>query len=247
MTERRFWLALLGILALAAALCGRLFPTADPPWNPTVGVVWHDEGAWVHNARNRALWGMWSTDAWNPLFIAPIFTGLEYLSFALFGVGLWQARLVSELAGFLSVVLIAGGVRRIAGPAAGLIARRLRCDQLLLRDVQPRRAHGIDHGCVHGREPGMPTSALKSGHGGRRGGWMCRAGVLHQGGRRVLRRRARDRRGRLVAASAAGSACRAAAIDRGDRAAWRRGSWLPSRSWSARTGPSTASTTGRCR
>jgi 4-amino-4-deoxy-L-arabinose transferase-like glycosyltransferase len=120
-TDRRFWLALLGILALAAAL-RTLFPTADPPWNPTVGVVWHDEGAWVHNARNRALWGVWSTDAWNPLFIAPIFTGLEYLSFALFGVGLWQARLVSELAGFLTVVLIAGGVRRIAGAAAGLIA-----------------------------------------------------------------------------------------------------------------------------
>ena len=121
MTDRRFWLALLGILALAAAL-RTLFPTADPPWNPTVGVVWHDEGAWVHNARNRALWGVWSTDAWNPLFIAPVFTVLEYVSFALFGVGLWQARLVSELAGVLAVVLIAGGVRRIAGSTAGLAA-----------------------------------------------------------------------------------------------------------------------------
>jgi 4-amino-4-deoxy-L-arabinose transferase-like glycosyltransferase len=120
-TERRFWIVLLGLLALAAAL-RTLFPTADPPWNPTVGIVWHDEGAWVHNARNRVLWGVWSTDAWNPLFIAPIFTLLEYVSFAVFGVGLWQARLVSEVAGFVSVVLIAGGVRRLGGPAAGLIA-----------------------------------------------------------------------------------------------------------------------------
>src|SRR5687768_433043 len=119
--NKRFRLALLAIGAVAVVL-RVVFPTADAPWNPFVGIVWHDEGAWVHNARNRALWGVWSTDAWNPLFIAPIFTGLEYLSFALFGVGLWQARLVSELAGFLTVVLIAGGVRRIAGPAAGLIA-----------------------------------------------------------------------------------------------------------------------------
>jgi hypothetical protein len=55
-----------------------LYPTADPPWRATVGVVWHDEGAWTHNARNRALWGTWRTDDWNPLYVAPVFTGLEY-------------------------------------------------------------------------------------------------------------------------------------------------------------------------
>ena len=47
----------------------------------SVGIVWHDEGAWVHNARNRALWGTWRTDDWNPVFIAPVFTALEYASF----------------------------------------------------------------------------------------------------------------------------------------------------------------------
>ncbi len=124
MTERRFWIALFGVLVLAALL-RTLFPTADPPWNPTVGVVWHDEGAWVHNARNRVLWGTWSTDAWNPLFIAPVFTVLEYVSFALLGVGVWQARLVSEVGGLASVLLIAGGVRRLAGSTAGLIAAAL--------------------------------------------------------------------------------------------------------------------------
>ena len=65
----------------------------------SVGVVWHDEGAWVHNARNKAIFGSWRVDEWNPLFIAPVFTGLEYLSFEMFGVGLRQARLVSEIAG----------------------------------------------------------------------------------------------------------------------------------------------------
>jgi len=57
----RLWLA---VILVVAALVRGLFPAADPPWNPTVGVVWHDEGAWVHNARNKALFGAWSLDAW---------------------------------------------------------------------------------------------------------------------------------------------------------------------------------------
>ena len=126
----RFWLrapaAVLAIAAVAIALRG-LFPAADPPWYPSVGVVWHDEGAWVHNARNRALYGSWfaENDAWNPLFIAPVFTGLEYLSFAVFGVGVRQARLVSEIGGALSVLLLALGVRRLAGTGSGLAAGAL--------------------------------------------------------------------------------------------------------------------------
>ena len=73
-------------LTLGAVLRG-LWLTADPPTTGTVGIVWHDEGAWVHNARNRALWGTWRTDAWNPLFVAPVFTALEYGAFRAFGVG----------------------------------------------------------------------------------------------------------------------------------------------------------------
>lgn len=113
-------------MALAAILRG-LFPAADPPWNPSVGVVWHDEGAWVHSARNRALYGSWIVqgDQWNPLFIAPVFSALEYASFAVFGVGVRQARLVSEILGLASVVLLALGIRRAAGLAAGLIAGAL--------------------------------------------------------------------------------------------------------------------------
>lgn len=115
---------LTGALLLAALLRG-LFPTADPPWRTTVGVVWHDEGAWTHNARNRALFGTWQTDNWNPLYIAPVFTGLEYASFATFGVGLWQARLVSQVAGCAAVLLLGLGVARIGGAAAGIVAALL--------------------------------------------------------------------------------------------------------------------------
>jgi 4-amino-4-deoxy-L-arabinose transferase-like glycosyltransferase len=124
MTSRRFAAALTGIALVAIVLRG-LFPTADPPWRTTVGVVWHDEGAWVHNARNKALFGAWRLDEWNPIFIAPVFTGLEYLSFAALGVGVRQARLVSELAGLASVILLALGMRRIGGDREGLIAAAL--------------------------------------------------------------------------------------------------------------------------
>ena len=124
MTRREFvaWFVL--VLAVAALLRG-LFPAADPPWNPAVGIVWHDEGAWVHNARNKVLFGEWSLDRWNPMFIAPVFTGLEYVSFTIFGVGVRQARLFPELLGLLSVALLGLGVVRLAGRRAGVIAAAL--------------------------------------------------------------------------------------------------------------------------
>ncbi|MEO5895878.1 MAG: glycosyltransferase family 39 protein [Vicinamibacterales bacterium] len=124
LAPRTYALSLLLVLVLAAVLRG-MFPVADPPWHTTVGIVWHDEGAWVHNARNKALFGTWSQDAWNPMYIAPVFTALEYASFRAFGVGLWQARLVSEILGWLSVLLLALGVARVAGRRAAVIAAAL--------------------------------------------------------------------------------------------------------------------------
>jgi 4-amino-4-deoxy-L-arabinose transferase-like glycosyltransferase len=112
------------IFAVAAAL-RVVYPAADPPWRSTVGIVWHDEGAWVHNARNKALFNTWTLDAWNPVYIAPVFTGLEYASFKVLGVGVRQARLVSELTGFLSVLLLAWGVSRVAGRTAAMSAAAL--------------------------------------------------------------------------------------------------------------------------
>jgi 4-amino-4-deoxy-L-arabinose transferase-like glycosyltransferase len=123
-SPRRF-AATLTLILLLAALLRTLFPTADPPWRGTVGVVWHDEGAWTHNARNRALYGAWTQDEWNPIYIAPVFTLLEYVSFASFGVGLRQARLVSEAAGLVSVLALAVGAAAISTRRAGLIAGAL--------------------------------------------------------------------------------------------------------------------------
>jgi 4-amino-4-deoxy-L-arabinose transferase-like glycosyltransferase len=122
--ERTYRLCLFLVAAVAILLRG-LFPLADPPWQIPVGVVWHDEGAWTHNARNMALFGTWHTDRWNPMYLAPVFNALEYVAFRLFGVGLWQARLVSETLGFASVLLLAGAVRQAAGRTAGAMAGAL--------------------------------------------------------------------------------------------------------------------------
>jgi hypothetical protein len=186
LSRRAFVLGLLAVLAVAGLLRG-LFPAADPPWNPGVGIVWHDEGAWVHNARNKALFGAWSQDAWNPMYIAPVFTGLEYLAFDAFGVGVRQARIVPEVAGLASVWLLALGVARLAGRRAGY--------QLRVRHVEPHRAHGRTDGRLHGRllvllHPGWRGCALGLGRERVRA-----AGVLYEGVGRVLRRGPGARRG----------------------------------------------------
>ncbi|MDO8834503.1 MAG: glycosyltransferase family 39 protein [Vicinamibacterales bacterium] len=121
---RTYWFGL-ALITLVAILLRTLFPLADPPWHAPSGIVWHDEGAWTHNARNMALFGQWATDRWNPMFLTPVFTGLEYTSFRLFGVGLWQARLVSEVLGVLSVLWLAGALRHTAGRTAGLAGAAL--------------------------------------------------------------------------------------------------------------------------
>jgi 4-amino-4-deoxy-L-arabinose transferase-like glycosyltransferase len=114
------------VLALTVgALLRGLWLTADPPTTGTVGIVWHDEGAWVHNARNKALWGTWRTDAWNPLFIAPVFTCLEYIAFRELGVGTWQARTVPLASGLFAIVALAAGLAATGGRRSALIGALL--------------------------------------------------------------------------------------------------------------------------
>ena len=120
MTRRSFILAVVAILAVGATL--RLaWLRSDPATFASVGVVWHDEGAWTHNARNRALWGEWRTDAWNPMFLAPVFTALEYGAFRIAGVGTWQARLVPAVSGLAAVLLLIVGLHALAGRRTALI------------------------------------------------------------------------------------------------------------------------------
>jgi len=118
--SRRSWIvAVVAILAIGLTL-RTLWLRADPPVT-SVGIVWHDEGAWTHNARNLALWGTAKTDNWNPVYIAPVFTALEYGSFAVFGVGTWQARVVPVASGLAAIILLMAGLNAIGGRRAALV------------------------------------------------------------------------------------------------------------------------------
>jgi 4-amino-4-deoxy-L-arabinose transferase-like glycosyltransferase len=126
MTRRSFLAAVILILVVAAAL-RTLWLTSDPPNTRTngVGVVWHDEGAWVHNARNEALWGVWRTDNWNPMFLTPVFTVLEYGAFRAFGVGTWQARVVPAVSGVLAVGFLIAGLTAMTNRRAAVLGGAL--------------------------------------------------------------------------------------------------------------------------
>ena len=124
LTPRRFAALLVLIVTLGAGL-RFVFPTADPPWQTAVGISWHDEGPWVHNARNKVLWGEWSTDRWNPMYLTPVFTGLEYVALSAFGVGQWQVRTVSQVMGLLSILAVGLGVAACASRRAGIAAAAL--------------------------------------------------------------------------------------------------------------------------
>src|SRR6476661_9597786 len=117
MARRSFLAGVLLVLTLGAGL-RTAWLTSDPPTKAAAGVVWHDEGAWAHNARNRALWGTWRTDAWNPLFVAPVFTALEYAAFREFGVGTWQARVVPAASGLFAAAALAIGLWAAGGRRA---------------------------------------------------------------------------------------------------------------------------------
>jgi hypothetical protein len=127
MTEalRRSYIGALVAALLVGAVLRGAWLTADPPTQGTVGIVWHDEGAWVHNARNRALWGAWRTDQWNPMFIAPVFTALEYGAFRAFGVGTWQARTVPAASGLFAILMLSLGLAAVAGPRAAAVGAAL--------------------------------------------------------------------------------------------------------------------------
>lgn len=82
-----------------------IYLDADPCFLKRFGDV-GDEGYWAHNARNAILFGRWMIDDYQALATGPLFSVMIYTSFKLFGVGLFQARLVSAIAGWLTLILL---------------------------------------------------------------------------------------------------------------------------------------------
>ncbi|NOZ06374.1 MAG: hypothetical protein GXP41_08510 [Chloroflexi bacterium] len=109
--KRPYTLALVLLLGIAILIRFVYLHADTPHW---VGAWWlNDEGWWVRNARNRALFGVWSFgDFGQGLTGAPVFTLASYLSFHWLGLGLGQARMSSATAGAGTLLLLFWWLRR---------------------------------------------------------------------------------------------------------------------------------------
>lgn len=70
--------------------------SADPPNNlsPNSCGEYGDPGNYAFNARNKIIFGQWKIDDFNIMYISPVPHLFTYLSFLLFGTGIWQMNLV---------------------------------------------------------------------------------------------------------------------------------------------------------
>ncbi|CAN7362931.1 glycosyltransferase family 39 protein [Trinickia sp. LjRoot230] len=81
-----------------------------------------DEGRYAEMAREMLLTGDWITPRYNGYKYfekPPLETWANALTFAWFGIGEWQARLYTALAGFAGVLLAGYTAKRLVSPAAG--------------------------------------------------------------------------------------------------------------------------------
>lgn len=72
-----------------------------------------DEGFYIHNARNVALFGRARLDEFNNMLLSPLLHGVQVAVFQLFGVGAVQARSISVVCSLLSLALLWDGLRRV--------------------------------------------------------------------------------------------------------------------------------------
>jgi 4-amino-4-deoxy-L-arabinose transferase-like glycosyltransferase len=105
--QRRFLIAL--ALILGAAFVLRFVVLGQFP------DVQADEGLWTHGSKNRLLFGDWFLDGRAHFFLSPVYHALSLLSFGVFGPSIASARLVSALAGVVTVGLTALLALRLTG------------------------------------------------------------------------------------------------------------------------------------
>jgi len=107
-------IAILPILILALTLRAVCLD-ADPPFFVETHYM-DDEGGWAHNARNHYLTGEWMTNTHNaPYYTAPGYSHLLSAAFQMNGLSLCSARLLSVVAGTLTVFTVWLLLSRSAG------------------------------------------------------------------------------------------------------------------------------------
>lgn len=114
------------MIVLAVAL--RLWALESDP-NPRLdwssGLL-TDEGFYIHNARNLALFGHERTDEFNNMLLAPALHYVQAATFAVFGVGAIHARMVSVILSLAAMALLLFALRplfgaKVAWLSAGLL------------------------------------------------------------------------------------------------------------------------------
>ncbi len=82
--------------------------SADPPDNlsPTSCGEYGDPGNYAFNARNKVLFGQWTIDNFNLMYISPIPHVFTYLAFRCFGPGIWPMNLVPLLFSILIFLVL---------------------------------------------------------------------------------------------------------------------------------------------
>lgn len=81
-----------------------------------------DEGFYIHNARNRVLFGRARTDEFNNMLLSPLLHHVQVAAFVAFGVGSAQARAISVVSSLLALGLLFAALRRAFGTRIALTA-----------------------------------------------------------------------------------------------------------------------------
>lgn len=81
-----------------------------------------DEGFYIHNARNIALFGQARTDGFNNMLTSPVLHFGQIAVFKAFGVGSVQARLISVACSLITLALLWAAVRRALGDRIAVTA-----------------------------------------------------------------------------------------------------------------------------
>ncbi len=116
-----FWIALLCFAG--AWLCLRLAALSSDPY-PALSwstALLTDEGFYLHDGRNRILFGIGRQDEFTNSLIMPLLDAAQREVFFQFGVGFVQTRLISVVGSLFSLLCLVSGVRRIGGNKAACL------------------------------------------------------------------------------------------------------------------------------
>lgn len=119
---RHFYLLLALLLVIALVLRGadlRADPPPDLSWS---FAPYTDEALNTYSARNLVLYGSWQQDDFLPFCIYPLVNILVALVFKLLGIGFAQVKLISLLAGVLSVLIMVLLIKEQASKTAAILS-----------------------------------------------------------------------------------------------------------------------------